>query len=347
MQGNYRTGVFLALFVVIAGAAVGYVVWRRGSPPALPNAGNRPPVDAAMLTRLSREPHVLFRNTDLGSENGRLFVSSTAGGSAATYATPLSCERVDFSGAHGVCLIAERGLHTTYRAVVFGRGFEEVHRLPLSGIPSRVRLSPTGRLAGITVFVSGDSYASGSFSTRATIVDTTTGKVLEDLERFAVTRDGQPFKAVDFNFWGITFVDDQRLFATLQTGGRRYLIEADVPARSARVVDSDIECPSLSPDGKRVAFKKREVVDGRLVWKLAVQDLATRAVTILREQRSVDDQPEWLDEGRIVYGIPSETHPGSTAVWVVPADGSGTPALFLESAWSPAVVTVATPPAGP
>jgi hypothetical protein len=347
MPRDTRTRVFVTLCILLAGAVIGYIAWRRGSSSRVPASEHRPSVDAATLTRLRRQPHVLFRNTDLGPENGRVFLSLRASAREEKYATPLSCERVDFSGGHGVCLIADRGLHTTYRATVFGRDFEELHQLPLPGIPSRVRLSPSGHLAGITVFVSGDSYASGSFSTRATIVETATGKVLGDLEQFAVTRDGQPFTAVDFNFWGITFADDGRLFATLQTGGRRYLIEADVPARSARVVADDIECPSLSPDGKRVAFKKREVAGGRLVWKLAVQDLSTRVVTVLSEQHSVDDQPEWLDDARIVYGIPSESRPGSTDVWVVPADGSGTPSLYLDSAWSPSAVMPASPPALP
>jgi Tol biopolymer transport system component len=146
---------------------------------------------------------------------------------------------------------------------------------------------------------------------------------------------------VDFNFWGITFIDDSRLYATLQTGGRRYLVEADVPTRTARVVDDDIECPSLSPDRTRVAYKKREIVDGRLVWRLAVKNLATRAITVLTESRSVDDQPEWLDDKQIVYGLPSETRAGSTTVWVIPADGSGQPSLLLESAWSPAAIAPA------
>jgi hypothetical protein len=337
MPRNSRIRIFLVLCFLLAGAAAGYVVWRRGSSPAVPVAQHRPPVDDATLARLRREPYVLFRNTDLGAESGRVYLAAAAD-AAMKYGTPLSCERLDFSGAHGVCLTAERDMQTTYRAIVVGTGFEPLHQLPLSGIPSRVRVSPSGRLAGITVFVNGDSYATGSFSTRATIIDTAAGKVVADLEQFAITRDGQPFKAVDFNFWGITFADDRRLYATLQTGGRRYMIEADVVARSARVVANDIECPSLSPDGTRVAFKKRDVSGGRLLWRLAVQNLETGAVTLSSEQRSVDDQPEWLDDRRIVYGLPSESRPGSTAVWVVSADGSGQPALYLDSAWSPAVV---------
>ena len=45
----------------------------------------------------------------------------------------------------------------------------------------------------------------------------------------------------------------------------------------------------------------------------------------------MDDQVEWLDDERILYG-----RDGS--IWVVPADGSGHPERLIEGADSPAVV---------
>ncbi len=339
MRRDPRTLAFLLVSGLLVAAALSYAFWRRstvGVPPPARQVDIRP-ADRSTLARLGG-PVVLFRNSDLGSAHGRVFLASANDASTPIYSTALACERVHFAGGHGVCLIADRGFTTTYRAATFGSQFDVVHELPLPGIPSRVRLSPSGRLAGITVFVSGDSYASGSFSTRAMLLDTVSGKTLGDLEQFTVTRDGDSFKAVDFNFWGITFADDRRFYATLQTGGRRYLVEADVSKRNARIVGEDVECPALSPDGMRIAFKKRETVNGRIVWRVAVRDLTTGHVTVLGENRSVDDQPEWLDSRRVLYGLSSETRPGSTAIWVVQADGSGTPALFLDSAWSPAIV---------
>jgi hypothetical protein len=48
--------------------------------------------------------------------------------------------------------------------------------------------------------------------------------------------------------------------------------------------------------------------------------------TPLAEARSVDDQVEWLDNQRILYGL-------SRDIWVVRADGSGSPRKFsLEGA---------------
>ena len=64
-----------------------------------------------------------------------------------------------------------------------------------------------------------------------------TGSVLFDLAQLAVTRDGKPFEATDFNFWGVTFTNDERHFyATLGTGGKTYLIEADIATRQATVI---------------------------------------------------------------------------------------------------------------
>jgi hypothetical protein len=61
----------------------------------------------------------------------------------------------------------------------------------------------------------------------------------------------------------------------------------------------------------------------------------------LTEGRSVDDQVDWLDDGRVVYGLPRASSGGAAAtsdVWVVPADGTGSPQVLVHDAWSPAVV---------
>ena len=74
-------------------------------------------------------------------------------------------------------------------------------------------------------------------------------------------------------------------------------------------------------------------------WRLAVLDLSTGKETQLTETRSVDDQVEWLDNSRILYGMPGEgSGAAETNVWVVNADGTGTPSMLIPKAWSPAVV---------
>jgi hypothetical protein len=53
--------------------------------------------------------------------------------------------------------------------------------------------------------------------------------------------------------------------------------------------------------------------------------------TPLAEQRSVDDQAEWLDDGHVLYGVDG-------AVWVASSDGTGESSRFIAGADSPAAV---------
>ena len=64
-------------------------------------------------------------------------------------------------------------------------------------------------------------------------------------------------------------------------------------------------------------------------WRLHTLDVATRRDTPLAERRSVDDQVEWLDNDRLVYGVEEQ-------VWSVAANGTGKPRLLVADADSPA-----------
>ena len=283
---------------------------------------------------------LLFRHTGLDESFGVASVERL-GAAAGRRATPLRCDRVDFAGERGVCLTTDR-FYATHSIMVFDGALEPLHRLPLHGVPSRVRLAPDGRLAAVTVFVSGHSYLDEGFSTETSIVDTYSGeRRIANLEELEVRRDGAPFRAVDFNFWGVTFAaDSDRFYATLGTGGMTHLVEGRVSTRRVDVVLEGIECPSLSPDQTRIVFKKRVPRGFGFGWRLHVLDLQSQAVTPLAELRSVDDQAEWLDDATILYAIPDPSAPTPmvTDVWQVPADGSGTPEILLKGASSPAVL---------
>jgi hypothetical protein len=154
-------------------------------------------------------------------------------------------------------------------------------------------------------------------------------------------RDGRLFKAVDFNFWGVTFArDSNRFYATLGTGGHTYLIEGDLARREARVLRPGVECPALSPDNTRLAFKKRTGgVVTAVAWRLSVLNLVTEQEWELAETRSVDDQVEWLDDRHVLYSVlASPLWAVVTNVWSVPGDGGGTPELLVPGAASPVVV---------
>jgi hypothetical protein len=252
---------------------------------------------------------------------------------------PLPCDRIDFRAGRGICLQAHHGLFTTYEALILDGSLRVLHRLSLPGSGSRARISPDGRLAAYTVFVTGDSYATAGFSTRTAIVDTATGKRLAQLEQFTVVRDGRRIHAPDFNFWGVTFAaDGDRFWATLATKGSTYLVGGALSTRTLHVIRQGVECPSVSPDGSRLAFKER--VSARyspVAWQPAILDLKTLRTRLLPETRNVDDQIAWLDNEHVAYGLPV----GGTAttdVWSLAADGSRGPVRVLRAAWSPSFV---------
>ena len=341
--GNARNlVVFGVLCGIVLATVVGYAIYSRGrgGVAAPPPTGDAPAADAARIAGIRRQPHVLFRVTALGPSYGRIAMTPLAATTSTPVVTPLACDRVYASAQQGLCLQAARGVLTTYRAVAFDAQFAERHSFTLPGAPSRTRVAPTAPLAASTVFVSGDSYAAGGFSTRTSIYDLRANSVVGDLETFVTTRDGERFKRPDFNFWGVTFaVDGDRFYATLGTNGELHLVEGSVSGRRLTVIGKDVECPSLSPDETRLAYKARMLEGGRVFWRLRVIDLATRATTTLAETRNIDDQPEWLDNDEVLYALPREgAASASSDVWATRADGTGAPRLFISDAYSPVVV---------
>lgn len=209
--------------------------------------------------------------------------------------------------------------------------------MPLTGIPSRARVSASGRMVSWTVFVQGDSYNGASFSTRSGIFDTRIGRTAGSLEDIALTVDGRRYRSPDVNFWGVTFAaDDERFYATVSTKGKTYLVEGDYRRWTARTLRRNAECPSLSPDGSRLVFKKRVSRDPARPWRLYALDLRTMREIALAEGHSVDDQVAWLDDRTVMYARTRDA--GGSDLWSVPADGSGGPKLLLANAASPAAL---------
>jgi len=331
---------FAALCLVCVVGAVGYVVVADRRADRTVRAGRVDTASAAALDAVVARPHVLYRSTEVNGNFGRLAVASLDDLSHPLY-TSLSCERVAYDGNRGLCLVADRGAITTYKTVIFDPHFRTLFSIALAGLPSRARVSHDGRYGATTTFVYGDSYAGTSFSTRTELYDLRTGARLGDLEQFTTIRDGHTIDAVDRNLWGVTFdpTDSNRFYATESTGGVYYLVRGDISARRVVVLRSGVECPSLSPDGTEIAFKKRHVgALGRVEWQLSVLDLATLVDHPVAETRSVDDQAMWLGNDEVLYALPRSSS-GTPAVdtWMVPADGRGQPTRFLAGAASTVV----------
>jgi hypothetical protein len=341
MSLRNRLIAFGAVIVVAVAGAVWYVLGARNEHRAArEKAAAEAPLSTADPATIAAVPHLAFRSTAFGAGYGRLALValSDPGGERAT--APPSCDRVYARASVSVCLVAERGLVTRYHADVLDGRWAVSQRMPVAGLPSRARISPDGSLMATTTFVTGDSYASpGQFSTRTVVVPTKGGEGME-LESFKLMINGRTVTAVDRNLWGVTFARDNRtIYATAATGGRTYLVRGDLQARTLTSIREDVECPSLSPDGSRVAFKKHGNLPAGQ-WRLAVYDLASGKETVLAETKSVDDQAEWLDDSTVLYGMPRAGQNGTTTsdVWAVAADGSGAPRVLVEDAWSPAVV---------
>ena len=334
MTARNRTTVFAGFCIAVLAGVGAYVYAAREKTPKrnreFPAGSSIARRDAAGIKGIRRRSHVVFRDTRSAS----MAFAPLDGPDAERVTTDLECSRVYYTAGAFTCLGKSRGYYTGF---VVGDDLLVRHTFRMAGVPSRTRVARDGSVAAYTLFTAADSYMSAGFSTRTRLLDVQTGGQIADLEQFEAWRDGQRFQAVDFNYWGVTFARDaSKFFATLATAGRKYLVEGHIPTKRVTVIYDGVECPSLSPDETRVAFKKREGAG----WRPAVLDLKTRQETVLSETRNVDDQIEWLDDRSVLYAIrqPGTGTPPGSSIWQVAADGRGAPMLFLRDADSPAIV---------
>jgi hypothetical protein len=89
----------------------------------------------------------------------------------------------------------------------------------IDGIPARARISPGGRYAAFTVFVSGHSYGDSSLSTTTLLLDMNTGSTVADLESFQVLQEGNRIRSPEFNYWSISFLHDSNIFSARHPNG--------------------------------------------------------------------------------------------------------------------------------
>ena len=336
MSTRTRLLAVVGLAVVLVAATVTWIILSRER--QAERARTAPTQARLSLGQVESGPRVVFRNTALGPHYGQVAMVPLSDPAGARAFTTRTCDRVFATPANLLCLASDAGIVTTYSATAYDASTGAATPIPLTGSPSRARLSADGTRSATTSFVSGDSYAATSFSTR-TVITTLSTRQSQDLENFALYDGGRRIAPLDRNYWGVTFAaDDDHFYATVAFGGATHLARGQISTRRLDTVRTDAECPSLSPDGTRVAYKKRGD-RSRGDWRIVVLDIAPGKETQLAEKRSVDDQVEWLDDDRIVYGMPGEgSNAAQTDVWVVAADGSGSPKILIPKAWSPAVV---------
>ncbi|MFG2997397.1 TolB family protein [Streptomyces sp. NPDC048340] len=320
-----RSALVLLAVLLLAGGSLGYVLHARNRElPSRPSAG-----DGSFGLA---EPGLYFRD----SATGLVARQSGSGGPRVTGGP--SCERFYTAGDRALCLRKLPGIPARTQALVLDGQLREVNRATVPGIPNRARVSASGHLLSWTTFATGDSYATSAFSTRTSILDLRTGYLIKSMEEIPLAVDGARYHAPDVNYWGVTFAaDDNRFYATVSSRGRTHLVEGDLRNWSAKALRENAECPSLSPDNTRIAFKKKVSDDPAAPWRPYVLDLATMNEHPLAESHSVDDQAAWLDDTTVGYALPGRDGRASD-IWSVPADGTGEPRLIVPGGSSPASV---------
>ncbi|MCT2543795.1 hypothetical protein [Streptomyces atratus] len=343
-----RIAVVVAAVLLLAGGSVGYVMHAEQR-----TKGQRTEADASFALggpalyfrdtaggRIAHQPLPAARAADARTTGTRAADARTGGtrtADARTRGGP-ACDRFYASGEGALCLRAEPGVLPKTYAIVLDRQLREKRRITVPGVPTRARVSASGRMLSWTVFATGDSYATTSFSTRTAILDLRTGYLIKSMENIQLTIDGARYHAPDVNYWGVTFArDDNRFYATVSTKGRTYLVEGNMRDWTAKALRQNVECPSLSPDNTRLAFKKKVSDDAAAPWRLYVLDLRTMRETPLAEEHSVDDQAAWLDDSTLAYALPGGGGRASD-IWTVPADGTGTPRVAVKGGSSPVAV---------
>ena len=277
---------------------------------------------------------IVFVNRAPGDDYGRVGYIDRAG---ERQQTRLGCFRIDQNANGGLCLQGGNGF--THRALVLDEGLNAVLRFGITD-PSRSAASPDGEFFAWTGFVTGHDYLSpGQFSTTTQLIELERGLGV-DLENDFTLLDanGERLDEPTRNYWGVTFVDSNRFYATLGLDdGSTSLVEGSINDGTLQVAFENANCPEVSPDGTTIVAKERR---GDHFQVIAI-DVATGERRDLEETRSVEDQVEFLDDSTIIYGLPNEAEgtPAQPAsdVWALDLDG-GAPQLIIPFAASPAAI---------
>lgn len=253
--------------------------------------------------------------------------------------TELECDRVDLNANGGICLDSDSGIGGGGRGLVLGPDLNATLRFGIN-LPSRAAASPDGEVVAWTGFSLGHSYlAPGEFATTTQLVEVERGigANLEDIFR-TWDIDGSPLDDETRNYWGVTFVDSDRFYATVGVGDTTSIVEGRISNSTMNVVFENATCPEISPDGSTLIVKERGEGD---FMQLVAIDVATGSRRNLAETRSVEDQVEFLNSSTIIYGLPNEAE-GTEAqpawdVWSLDLNG-GQPQLIIPFADSPAAI---------
>jgi hypothetical protein len=322
-----------------SGAAIAAVTVYLALPEPTPPATGATTAQAERLRdahAVIGTPFIMFRTLAPHHAHGRIAMMSLPVSDTSRHITPLSCARLHYAGGAGLCFVEEPApTGVKHVAYTFDREFARRQRIELTGVPIRARVAPDGRRAAITVYGEEESPAGERLASESIVIDVASGRVLADLRAFSISNENAPLIEGPIDISGVAFVaDSNRFFVTVSAGSHQYLMSGAMDTRRLDVLTTGVANEAVSPDGKRLLVKRR--VGDRGYWQLAVLDLETRRELALNQgSRSVDDQVEWLDAAHVVYHDVTET---GTGIWMLPADGKGSPSLLIPDGFSPVVV---------
>ena len=215
------------------------------------------------------------------------------------------CLRVDISAGNGICLSQDEGDGSPrYTSTFFDATDPALRAIKSYGtpLPSRARVSADGSLATTTGFVDGTSYEDSTveITTIVTIDSFDSTSPLIGLNQFNVEDSDPEYNGSDRKFWGVTFVDNEQFYVTGFFADVPLIVRGNISNRSMELTGLEGSCPSLSPDGETLVYKRTRDDDG---FDLVAVELASGDSWTLGETRSVNDQVAWLDNETILYAI--------------------------------------------
>ena len=332
--------VFVVVTGVCAAVAIGATVKSVSSERAATAAAPKPTAAAGDLLAADAaadRPLIVFRDLDR-SRYGRLaFAEVGPGGTASTPPQRLALRPRPLRRRAWRLPGPRQGLLNESTVKLLDSRLDVTARGQVPGVPSRARVSRDGRLAAVTTFVTGHSYATpGQFSTAATLIDVRRGKV-DRRPRALHTLDaeGDRVTAARPQLLGhhVRAATADTFYATVAYGGETHLVRGDV--RTAPDADHPRQrrVPVAVARTARASGTRSSSRPARARRRSGTSPCSTSRPCARRRspsRRRATTRLEWLDDDHVLYGNGEE-------IWTVPADGSGAPERYLPAADSPAV----------
>jgi hypothetical protein len=184
---------------------------------------------------------------------------------------------------------------------------------------SRTRISADGTAMAWTNFNTDAGYEDIGMEEQL-FTSTYVGRVINNtpvssnLRQWSLFKDGTKISNENLNYWGVTYhpKNSQTFLVTVSFKGIHYLAQGDMVTQQIKILHPNVECPSYSPDGQLIAFKKRK---DATTWSPAILELRTfKEIVFNQLNESVDDQIDWLDANTLIYEIKDTPLIGRTKI---------------------------------